>query len=70
MPPIDESLADGSTRMERMININKLTIGGHTLFNIKASVGPDESTPLLGIDVLNRFGKFSIDPGKRQLILG
>src|SRR5271165_3876209 len=67
---VDTVLANGSIRTERMINIKKLTIGGHTLYNIPATVGSDVSEPLLGIDVLNRFGKFSIDTVNNQLILG
>jgi len=67
---VDTTLANGLTQTERMVNINKLTIGGHTLYNIPATVGSNVSLPLLGIDVLNRFGKFSIDTVNNQLILG
>jgi clan AA aspartic protease (TIGR02281 family) len=67
---VHTSLADGSIQVERTINIKQLTIGGHILYNIPATVGPDQSTPLLGVDVLNRFGRFSIDTEKSILILG
>jgi clan AA aspartic protease (TIGR02281 family) len=67
---VDTTLADGSTQTLRTININKLTIGGHTLYNIPATVGSNVSLPLLGIDVLNRFGTFKIETTKNLLILG
>jgi clan AA aspartic protease (TIGR02281 family) len=67
---IDSTIADGSTVTERMINISQITIGGHTLYNIKATVGPENAMMLLGMEILNRFSKFSIDTGHNQLILG
>ena len=71
MGKVITTLADGSTRTERMISINKLTIGDHhTVYNIPATVSPDQGTPLLGVDVLNQFGRFSIDTAKSKLILG
>jgi clan AA aspartic protease (TIGR02281 family) len=67
---IESTIADGSTITERMINISQITIGGHTLYNIKATVGPENAMMLLGMEILNRFSKFSIDTGHNQLILG
>jgi gag-polyprotein putative aspartyl protease len=67
---IDSTIADGSTVTEQLINISQITIGGHTLYNIKATVGPENAMMLLGMEILNRFSKFSIDTGHNQLILG
>src|ERR1700733_838632 len=67
---IDSTIADGSIVTERMINISQITIGGHTLYNIKATVGPENAMMLLGMEILNRFSKFSIDTGHNRLILG
>jgi predicted aspartyl protease len=67
---IDSTIADGSTVTERMVNISQITIGGHTLYNIKATLGPEDAMMLLGMEILNRFRKFIIDTGHNQLILG
>ena len=67
---IDLTIADGSTVTERLINISQITIGGQTLYNIKATVGPENAMMLLGMEILNRFSKFSIDTGHNHLILG
>jgi predicted aspartyl protease len=48
----------------------RFTIGGRTIYHVKASVGPIGSAMLLGTNVLNRFGKYSIDSANNQLILG
>jgi hypothetical protein len=54
-------IADGTSHTQNIIDIGKFTIGGHTLYHIKASVGPSDSMMLLGTNVLNTFGKYSID---------
>jgi clan AA aspartic protease (TIGR02281 family) len=62
--------ADGTTSTQNIIDIGRFTIGGRTIYHVKAGVGPIGSMMLLGTNVLNRFGKYSVDPANNQLILG
>ena len=64
------TIADGTTSTQNVIDIGRFTIGGRTLYHIKAGIGPVGSMMLLGTNVLNRFGKYSIDSANNQLILG
>jgi clan AA aspartic protease (TIGR02281 family) len=64
------TIADGTSSTQNVIDIGRFTIGGKTLYHIKAGVGPVGSMMLLGTNVLNRFGKYSIDSANNQLILG
>jgi predicted aspartyl protease len=64
------TIADGTTSTQNVIDIGKFTVGGKTLYHIKASVGPNGAMMLLGTNVLNRFGKYSVDAANNQLILG
>ena len=64
------TIADGTTSTQNVIDIGRFTIGGRTLYHVKAGVGPVGSMMLLGTNVLNRFGKYSIDSANNQLILG
>jgi clan AA aspartic protease (TIGR02281 family) len=64
------TIADGTTSTQNVIDIGKFTIGGRTLYHVRAGVGPSGSPMLLGTNVLNRFGKYSIDATNDQLILG
>jgi predicted aspartyl protease len=64
------TIADGTTSTQNVIDIGKFTIGGRTLYHIRAGVGPNGSMMLLGTNVRNRFGKYSIDTANNQLILG
>jgi clan AA aspartic protease (TIGR02281 family) len=63
-------IADGSIVTEPEININKLTIGGRVLYNIEAVITSDNAMTLLGTNVLNQFGKYTVDTKNNQLILG
>jgi predicted aspartyl protease len=67
---VNSTIADGSVHQEPEINIYKVTIGGRTLENVHATIAPDNAMMLLGTNVLNRFGKYSIDTTNNQLILG
>jgi hypothetical protein len=67
---MESTLADGSTANNRVITINQLTIAGHAIYGVKAFVGGPKAMPLLGINVLNYFGKFSVDTVHKQLVLG
>jgi hypothetical protein len=64
------TLADGRVQNNRTITINQLTMGGRAIYGVKAFVGGPNAMPLLGTNVLNRFGKFSVDTVGRQLVLG
>ena len=62
--------ADGTTSAQNIIDIGRFTIGGRTIYHVRAGVGPIGSMMLLGTNVLNRFGKYTVDPTNNQLILG
>jgi clan AA aspartic protease (TIGR02281 family) len=64
------TMADGHTRDEEVILIDRVVIGSHVIGNVKAGVTPVGSTPLLGLDVLSFIGKFQIDPAAGQLVFG
>ena len=63
-------IADGSTHEQRTVIISRVTLGEHTINNVPAVVSPDGAPPLLGMGVLGRFGRFTIDVANDQLILG
>ena len=63
-------MANGSCDMERVIMINSLTVGAHTINNVRMSVTADGVDMLLGLPVLNAIGKFTIDSSANQLIFG
>jgi predicted aspartyl protease len=56
-----------------LISINQISLDGHTLNGVLASDGAadqGDGSMLLGMGVLQRFGKFSIDTASHQLTLG
>jgi predicted aspartyl protease len=62
------TLADNSTRSEREISINSLTVGNHTIQHVIAHVAPDGSEMLLGHLVLARLApKFGINVASSTL---
>ena len=63
-------IADGSTHEQQTVIISRVTLGEHTINNVPAVVSPDGAPPLLGMGVLGRFGRFTIDVANDQLILG
>jgi hypothetical protein len=70
---VQSTLADGSRPTSRLISIDQISLEGHVLPNVLATDGaPDQAdgSMLLGIGVLQRFGKFSIDSAGHQLVLG
>jgi hypothetical protein len=70
---VQSTLADGSRPTNRLISIDQINLEGHVLANVLATDGaPDQAdgSMLLGIGVLKRFGKFSIDTAGHQLVLG
>jgi hypothetical protein len=70
---VQSTLADGSHPTSRLISIDQISLEGHVLTDVSATDGaPDQAdgSMLLGIGVLKRFGKFSIDTAGHQLVLG
>ena len=47
-----------------------VSVGGHALRDVYATVGPHASEPLLGFPFLNQRGRFTIDAVARLLIIG
>jgi gag-polyprotein putative aspartyl protease len=64
------TIADGTTSTQNIVDIGRFTIGGRTIYHVKAGVGPIGSMMLLGTNVLNCFGKYTVDLTNNQLILG
>lgn len=62
--------ADGSTARSKTFKIKKLKIGNKYLYNVECSISNNLEAPLLlGQNVLNRFGKVTIDNEKQILFL-
>ena len=49
----------------RSVIIDAVTVGTHTVRNVEMGVGPHS---LLGMNVLSRIGKFTIDSANGQLV--
>jgi len=64
------TLADGSQREQQSVIIGTVTIGSHVLHGVLAGVSPDGSDMLLGLWVLNKIGRFTIDGANHKLIFG
>jgi hypothetical protein len=47
-----------------------VTIGDHTVDNVHCSVGNNNTTPLLGQEVLSKFKSWSIDNQRHVLVIG
>jgi hypothetical protein len=60
------TMADGSTKEEWTVNINRVTIGRHSVNNVKAGV-LEEGSLLLPFTLLSHIGRFSIDTHQRKL---
>jgi len=63
---ITVTYADGRKGQERLISISELRLGAHTLRNVKASIS--EGPALLGVDIINGIGPFTIDTRAGELI--
>jgi clan AA aspartic protease (TIGR02281 family) len=59
--------ADGSTRLEPIIAVRTVAIGGYRLHNVRMSVAPDGGGVLLGLAELNAIGSFTIDSSRHQI---
>jgi gag-polyprotein putative aspartyl protease len=64
-------MANGSVDVEKVIVIDSVAVGSHTVNHVEMSVVPDNgANMLLGLPVLNSIGKFTIDSAASQLIFG
>ncbi len=63
-------LADGRTVSSRRFLIPSLRIGDHEFRRVAASIGGPDAALLLGQNVLDRLGTWSIDVGRSVLVLG
>jgi predicted aspartyl protease len=66
------SIADGTVIEHRNIIVKTLAIGSHTLHDVRMGVieNNENTENLLGFDILNRMGKFTIDTINAQLVFG
>src|SRR5262249_20226280 len=63
-------LADGRTVHDRRFLIPSLRIGDHEFHHVTASIGGPDAPLLLGQNVLDRLGTWSIDRRRSGLVLG
>lgn len=68
LQPRRMGMADGSSHMERIVNVHKISIGSHVRTNVSMSVS--DGMTLLGLPVLKAIGKFTIDSTNNRLIFG
>jgi hypothetical protein len=62
------TLADGTNHIEPTLEVGTVTAGAHRVSNVHALVVPNSAPMLLGMGVLNRIGRFTVDAPNRQLI--
>jgi clan AA aspartic protease (TIGR02281 family) len=63
-------LADGSRVKSRRIVLRELTVGGQSVRNVVASIGPARSPALLGQTFLSKFPSWTLDNERQVLELG
>jgi hypothetical protein len=61
-------LADGSVKQMQEILVQCVEIGSITIRNIEASIVPDNTDMLLGMSVLAKAGRFTIDRDAKRLV--
>ena len=62
-------IADGSTVSKQVIILRELTVGGHTVRNVTASVGRGRSPALLGQSFLSKFPSWTLDNERNLLVI-
>jgi clan AA aspartic protease (TIGR02281 family) len=62
-------LADGSRVSSQRIMLRELTVGGHTVNNVTASIGRARSPALLGQSFLSKFPSWTLDNERHVLVL-
>jgi clan AA aspartic protease (TIGR02281 family) len=63
-------IANGAHVEAARYTLHALTIAGHTVTDVRCSVGNDEDTLLLGQSFLRKFPSFSINNARGVLVLG
>jgi clan AA aspartic protease (TIGR02281 family) len=63
-------LADGSRVKSRRIVLREVTVGGQSVRNVVASIGPNRSPALLGQTFLSKFPSWTLDNERQVLELG
>jgi predicted aspartyl protease len=61
-------MANGSSQIEPIISVRGITLGRHTLANVRMGVAPDGAPLLFGLPELNSIGRLTIDTARGQLI--
>lgn len=61
--------ADGKRHHGTWLMLRQLDVGGHTVTNVTASVGPANSAPLLGQSFLAKFKSWTLDNQRHVLII-
>ncbi len=64
------TLANGAKEIRSGIKVWSVSVAGHTLLDVYATVAPHEAEPLLGFPFLNHVGRFTIDTIAGVLIIG
>lgn len=65
----EHTIADGSVVKARSFHVQQIALGGRRVNHVIASISHRGITPLLGANVLERFGKWHIDAEKKRLVL-
>jgi clan AA aspartic protease (TIGR02281 family) len=61
------SMADGRPTVAGVAIVHSIKIGSHVLHNVKAMVMPEGAPVLLGLPVLNKIGRFTVDAAAGRL---
>ncbi len=69
LPSEQYILADGKAVLYERMVLKRLEVGDRVLFNVPISVGPTESSLLLGQEFFKHMSKWSIDNKRSVLIL-
>ena len=62
-------MSNGASRKAVIFQIRSLTVGTVTLENVRGSLSEIDGPPLLGMSFLGRFASWSVDNGRKVLIL-
>lgn len=69
-PPITTTLADGSQIIQETIIVREIILPGCRAFrNVRVTISPTGSDPLLGQGILSRFSSAAIDHKEHSLVL-
>ena len=69
LSPVAVQTADGAISVNQVINLRELRLGSKTIYDVEATVVNDFGAPLLlGQNVLQEFGKFTIDNNLNEVV--